>query len=116
MRRETGFTLIELLMVMVIFGFVMAAISDMFVGILRGYKQQSKIAETNIEGIIGLELLRRDIQSAGYGLPWMMPGEYTYSEVTNATALAYNDGSPNPPRAILSGFIRAAGPIWSSRQ
>ena len=101
MKGERGFTLLELLMVMIIFGFVLAATSDMFVGILRGYKQQSKIAETNIEGIIGLELLRRDIDHAGYGLPWMMSGA-TYLEATDANALAYNDSSSNPPRAILS--------------
>jgi prepilin-type N-terminal cleavage/methylation domain-containing protein len=107
MKGERGFTLLELLMVMIIFGFVLAATSDMFVGILRGYKQQSKIAETNIEGIIGLELLRRDIDHAGYGLPWMMSGA-TYSEATDANSLAYNDSSSNPPRAILSG-IDASG-------
>jgi prepilin-type N-terminal cleavage/methylation domain-containing protein len=105
MKRETGFSLIELLIVIAILGFVLAAISDMFVGLLRGYKQQSKITETNIEGVIGLEMLRRDIQSAGYGLPWIIPAGTTYSEVTNVTAPAYfyNDAS-NPPRAILSDF------------
>ena len=95
--------MVELLVVMAIIGFVLAAISDMFVGLLRGFKQQSKITESNIEGVIGLDMLRRDIQSAGYGLPWVIPGGTTYSEATNATALAYNDDS-NPPRAILSGF------------
>ncbi len=104
MKRENGFSLIELIIVVAILGFVLAAMSDMFVGLLRGFKQQSKITETNIEGVIGLEMLRRDIQSAGYGLPWIIPASTTYSEATNATALAYNDVAPNPPRAILSGF------------
>lgn len=101
MKGERGFTIIELLVVVLIFGFVLAATSDMFVGILRGYKQQSKIAETNIEGIIGLEMLRRDIEHAGYGLPWMMSGA-SYLEATDVNALVYNDSSSNPPRAILS--------------
>ncbi len=105
MRRDRGFTLIELLMVMLIFGFVLAATSDMFVGIIGGFTQQSKIAETNIEGVIGLEMLRRDVESAGYGLPWMIPSGTTYSEVPggNATAAAYNDSPSNPPKAIVSG-------------
>lgn len=103
MKGERGFTIIELLVVVLIFGFVLMATSDMFVGILRGYKQQSKITETNIEGIIGLEMLRRDIEHAGYGLPWTMSGA-SYSEATDAIALAYNDSSSNPPRAILSGI------------
>ncbi len=103
-KHENGFSFLELLIVMVIMGLVLAAVSDMVVGLLRGYKQQSKIAETNIEGIIGLELLRRDIESAGYGLPWVIPSGTTYQEAVNATALAYNDSSANAPRALLSGF------------
>jgi len=103
-KREKGFSFIELLVVVVIMGFVMAAGSDMFVSLLRGYKQQSKVAETNIEGIIGLELLRRDIESAGYGLPWVIPSGTTYQEATNATAALYNDSTANAPRALLSGF------------
>jgi len=102
MKREAGFSLIELLITMFIMGFVLYMSSDMFVGLLRGYKQQSKISETNIEGIIGLELLRRDIVSAGYGLPWSL--STTYDEATNAVAAVYNDSPTNsPPRAVVSG-------------
>ncbi len=100
MKREAGFSLIELLISMVIMGFVLAATSDMFVGLLRGYKQQSKITETNIEGIISLEMLRRDIESAGYGLPWTVSA--SYDEAVNPTADDYND-SPNAPRGLVSG-------------
>ncbi len=103
MKRENGFSIIELLIVMAILGLVLAAISDMFVGLLRGYKQQSKIAQTNIEGIIGLELLRRDLESAGYGLPWSIPAGTTYGEAVNDTAEVYNDSPSNPPRAVLAG-------------
>lgn len=107
MKNERGFSLVELIMVMLIFGFVLAASSDMFVGLLRGYKQQSKIAETSIEGIIGLEMLRRDIDSAGYGLPWTIPNTVSYSEAANAPQNSYNDCSGSapcsPPRAIVSG-------------
>jgi len=103
MKRERGFTIVELLMVMLIMGFVLTAVSEMFVGLLQGYKQQSKIAETNIEGIVGLEMLRRDIESAGYGLPWNMSGA-SYSEATDSSAIPYNDSVSNPPRPILSGL------------
>lgn len=104
MKRETGYSFIELLVTMLIMGFALAAMSETFVSLLRGYKQQSKVTETNIEGIIGLELLRRDIASAGYGLPWVVPLGTTYQEVaTNVTAMAFNDNPGNPPRAILIG-------------
>lgn len=115
-KRETGFSLIELLIVMLIMGFVLTASSQTFVNLLRGYKQQSKIAETNIEGNIGLELLRRDIESAGYGLPWVIPAGTTYEEAANATAALYNDSLlAAPPRAILSGDnVLAAGFVSGS--
>lgn len=113
-KREKGFTFVELLIVMVIMGFVLAAGSEMFVSLLGGYKQQSKIAETNIEGIIGLELLRRDIESAGYGLPWVIPLGTTYREASNVTAAAYNDSTANPPRAFMSGVVTAAGYVNGS--
>jgi hypothetical protein len=66
---------------MVVFVFVIAAVSQIFTGLLTQFKQQSKIAETNIEGIVGLDMLRRDVERAGYGIPWILP----------ATAAAYNE-------------------------
>lgn len=106
-KKEAGFTLIELLVTMVIFVLAIAAASQMFVGQLTQFKQQGKIAETNIEGIIGLELLRRDIEHAGYGLPWNMNGA-NYSEAVNDAATAhddtlFNDSTTNAPRAVFSG-------------
>lgn len=70
MKREAGFTMVELMVTMVVFVLVIAAASSIFTGLLTQFKQQSKMAETNIEGIIGLEILRHDIEHAGYGLPW----------------------------------------------
>ena len=108
MKREAGFSMIELLIVIVLIGFVLAAVSNSFVGLLRSYKQQSKIAETNIEGIIGLEMLRRDLESAGYGLPWVVGT--AYNEAANATAAVYND-SPNAPRAVQCGDNAVPGTL-----
>src|SRR5574341_612219 len=116
MKREKGFSLLELLYVMLIIGFVLAAGSEMFVGLLSGYKQQSKITETNIEGIIGLDMLRRDLESAGYGLPWQLPATgASYNEATNVVAANYNDSTTNPTRAIINGdTIAAAGYVNGS--
>lgn len=98
-KRAGGFTLIELLITMVIFVLVIAAGSQIFTGLLTQFKQQSKIAETNIEGIVGLEMLRQDIEHSGYGLPWN--GLINYSEAT-ANPYSLNDAPTNPPRAIVS--------------
>lgn len=122
-RREDGFTLVELLITMVIFVLVIASSSVVFTGLLTQFKQQSKIAETNIEGIVGLEILRQDVERAGYGLPWNIliqpstAGDWAtlanYNEAASGNPAAFNDGSPasaspapsakRAPRAIVSG-------------
>lgn len=106
---NSAFTLIELLVTMVIFVLVLAGASQIFTNLLTQFKQQSKIAETNIEGIIGLEILRRDLEHAGFGLPWNIPSNVTYNEASSsiicgtANASYYNDSPSSPPRAIVSG-------------
>ncbi len=90
--------MIELLIVLAIFGIVLAGTSQMVVGMLTTHRQQSKIAESNIEGIIGLEMLRQDLGKAGFGLPWN--GLTTYTEATG-NPYNLNDAS-NPPRGIVS--------------
>lgn len=102
MKRNSGFTLVELLIVIAILGIVLAGVSELFTGIFTAYRQQSSIAETNIEGNLGLELLRQDLANAGYGIPWVIPGSVAYSEVTGSGS-AYNDVLPAPPRAIVIG-------------
>lgn len=102
-KREAGFSMVEMFIVIFVTGFVLAAGSDMFISALRGYRHQSSIAETRIEGIVGLEILRRDIESAGYGLPWNIPASVQYQEAVNSTAAGYNDSPSDPPRALLCG-------------
>ena len=100
-RKQAGFTLVELMVTMVIFVFIIAAASNMFTGVLNQYKQQSKIAETNIEGNVGLQMLRTDIEQAGFGLPYSLDG-VTYSEVPTGTRAAnYNDATDQPPRPFV---------------
>lgn len=121
-RHEAGFTLVELMITMTIFVLVIAAASQIFTGLLTQFKQQSKMGESNIEGIIGLDILRRDIEHAGFGLPWVIPPGATYNEAdhdltyTSWVDCDFNDGPPdnltrgtdlagasNPPGAIRSG-------------
>ena len=108
-RRQDGFTLVELIITMAVFVVVIAMASQMFAGLLNQFKQQSKIAETNIEGVIGLQLLRADLEQAGYGLPYDIPG-VSYLEADNSVATvtahneaAYNDAPTTVPRAFVLG-------------
>lgn len=99
MKREEGFTLVELLVTMVIFVLFMIAATTVFTGMLTQFKQQTRLAETNIEGIVGLEIMRQDIEGAGYGLAWN--GLITYSEAA-ADPFSLNDAPTDVPRAMVS--------------
>ncbi len=99
-RHNKGFTLIEVMITLLILVVVLTAASGLFSLVLGQYKQQSKIAETGMERIMGLELLRQDIARAGHGLPWNNLAGIAYSEAASGT---FNDLPPNAPRAVLSG-------------
>lgn len=111
LRSQAGLSLVELLVTMIIFVLVIVAASNIFIGILGQYKQQSKIAETSIEGLVGLQMLRSDIEQAGYGLPYDI-GTADYNEAVNDGTTTQDDTSFNdagvtdaPPRAVLTGTV-----------
>ena len=58
------------MVIFLFFALIIVAASQSFVPLLSQTKQQSKIAVSNIEGMLGLEVMRRDIAHAGYGLFW----------------------------------------------
>jgi prepilin-type N-terminal cleavage/methylation domain-containing protein len=121
-RSEQGFTMVELLITMVIFLLVIVAASQVFVALLTQFKQQSKISASNTEGIVGLEIMRRDLAQAGYGLPWVLTTTRAdvcasphpactaaYSEAVDDPKTFYNDTTVNgngsagdPPKAVES--------------
>jgi type II secretory pathway pseudopilin PulG len=102
-KSEAGFTMVELIITMIVFVFVIAAASSVFTGLLTQFKQQSRIAETNVEGIVGLEIMRKDIEHAGFGLPWFFQSAITYAEPTSSPASTYNEPTNSVPRAIFTG-------------
>jgi len=69
-RRNSGFSILELIIALAIVMLVLAAATTFFIGSVRQYKIQTKIVETNIERVLGLELLRQDLESLGFGVPW----------------------------------------------
>ncbi len=109
-KKDSGFTLVELLITMAIFVLTIASVSGIFVPLLTQFKQQSKIAETQIQGLAGLEILRKDLEQAGFGLPWVIPDGVIYSEGSGSTTSPIpvpndprvNDAPSNPPRLIGS--------------
>jgi prepilin-type N-terminal cleavage/methylation domain-containing protein len=118
-RGERGFTLLELVVVMGIFAIVMLITTSAFNLIVKQMSQQGKSTETDIASIVGLEVLRSDLQNAGYGLPWALQSALTgskYTEITTSDAgmplsatfwpsgkspLTFNDAA-GVPRAVQS--------------
>lgn len=113
---EDGFTLIELIVVMGIFLTLMLITSETFKTIANQSSQQSKSLETQIEGLVGLEVFRSDLEQIGFGLPWAFPVTITYNEANldastkpaanywpSGSAESFNDSTGTPPRAVLSG-------------
>lgn len=98
-----GFTLIELLIVMAVFVVVIAIAGESFKTILLQTAKLFRSEESNIEGVVGLEIMRHDIQQAGYGL-FTETCPVAYSEAANAPASNYNETSGTAaPRAVVAG-------------
>ncbi|MDD5761881.1 MAG: PilW family protein [bacterium] len=100
-RGEQGFSLLELMIALALVASVIAAATTFFIGVVNQYKVQTKITESNVEGVIGLELMRRDIESLGFGLPWNNLSSYDERSGVDASITALNE-SPNAPRAVVS--------------
>ncbi len=97
-RQKSGFTLPELMITLLMTGMILAAASSAFIGLLGQSRTQGKIAESN-ESMIGLDILRRDIENAGYGLAWDNLPNYSES---GANIFLLNDAPAGTPRAILT--------------
>jgi prepilin-type N-terminal cleavage/methylation domain-containing protein len=95
-RGQRGFTLIEVMISLVILALVMSAVSTFFLGSIRQFKVQSRIAQTGMDSLIGIELLRKDTEHAGYGLPWNNIPAY------NDAASGILSDSNVAPRGIVS--------------
>jgi len=104
---EAGFSLIELIVVMAVFIVVIMIAGDSFRTILTHSGVLAKRTESNIEGIIGLEMLRHDLAQAGFGLPTGYLGRTSldYNEAVSYPANRFNDAAKGSaiPRAIVAG-------------
>ncbi|WP_328745423.1 PilW family protein [Geomonas anaerohicana] len=88
-RNDKGFTLVEMVVAMAIFLFVILAANQAFQSVVASSTQQTKSLASNIDGIVGLELLRYDVEHAGYGLPWR------FQSYTGAISFRNLGGSAN---------------------
>jgi len=112
LQGNRGFSLVELIVVMTIFLIVIMATSNAFNTLVSHSIQQTKIAESQTGGIIGLEMMRVDLEHAGYGLPWSFPITPVYTEPDLGTGLS-DASTGGVPRAVHTGDNQ--GPAGSDR-
>lgn len=110
-RSQKGFTLVEMIIVMVIFMLVIMATSSSFNVLLTQMAKLTKSEESNIEGVVGLEMLRHDLQQTGFSLPdaYLEAAPPTYVEASIDPANDYNDAPNGLPRAVVAGNDLLAG-------
>jgi hypothetical protein len=103
--NHKGHTLVELIVVMAVFMAVLIISGEAFKTILDQSTKVFRSEESNIEGMVGLEMFRHDIQQAGLGL-FSETSPVTYvGEAANTPASLYNDydSGTEPPRPIVAG-------------
>ena len=105
--NKKGFGLIELLVVIAIFVVVIGIPYKLFIQELKTTVREVSLSKTSIENVPALEIIRKDIETAGLGLPWDVSG-ITYQEASSSSLPLYsfnqdefNDSPTNPPRAII---------------
>ena len=123
--NSKGFSLIELLIVMGIFMVVLMISASAFESVIKISNGVTKSAQSQMEGVVGLEILRKDLNAAGYALPWSFqttpdPTKYLEADlgvdnpVKGLSADDFNDAPPNStagtplpgiPRAVLLGTV-----------
>jgi len=81
--NNKGFTLVELLVSLFIFSILMSGVYVTYTSLYSDYKMQASGIQSEVEKLVGLNLLRLDIEHAGYGIS------------DNATALPIEKNSDN---------------------
>jgi prepilin-type N-terminal cleavage/methylation domain-containing protein len=120
-QYQAGFTLVELLVSMALFIVILLIAAQSFKQIVTESSKLFKSEESNIEGVIGLEVMKHDLEQMGFGLPWgwikansaAAPTDFAacadddsctiaYTEAVDTLGLALNDAPDGKPRALVS--------------
>ena len=103
LKQNKGFTLVEMVVVMAIFVIVIMITGSSFEIILKHTSRLMKSEESNIEGVVSLEMFRHDLEQAGYALPFSFQSiAPVYKEAGYAPANQLNDAPSGVPRAFVS--------------
>lgn len=101
-RNPAGFTLIEMIVVIAVFSFVLMIVGVTFKNVMGTSRISFGSEQSNIEGVVGLEMLRHDLQQTGFGLFTDEDSAPVYAEALSAPYTTYNDAG-SVPRALVTG-------------
>ncbi len=112
-------TLVELMVSLAIVLLIVSAASYAYLKLLWTYKSQGAMSESYMANLTGLEVLRYDIEMAGFGLPVTLTQNYSeaLADTANTPKPSYNpsllnDTPSNPPMPFVPGAARAVtGPV-----
>ena len=102
LKNSKGFTLIEMVFAMLVFVIIMGVTFRSVDTLLSQTSRLSTSEESNIEGVVGLEMMRHDLEQTGFGLPWSFSNTISYNEAANSPASNNNDATSKVPRAIVT--------------
>lgn len=66
--KNKGFTIVEILITLFIFSVVIGAVYITYTNLLKGFKKETSITESEIETLIANNILRLDVEHIGYGI------------------------------------------------
>jgi prepilin-type N-terminal cleavage/methylation domain-containing protein len=97
-----GYSLIEMMVVVTVFVVVLLITGSVLKTILGNTRVTFSSEQSSIEGVVGLEMLRHDLQQAGFALFSDEHSVPTFAEAGAAPFSTYNDANA-VPRAIVTG-------------
>jgi prepilin-type N-terminal cleavage/methylation domain-containing protein len=103
--NDKGFSLVETIIAMAIFVIVIMVTGASFKTVMNSASLVNKSEESNIEGVVGLEMFRHDIAQAGFGLPdSFLNSSISYNEAQYLPASAYNDAQFTVPYTPVAQY------------
>ena len=82
-KNTKGFSIFELLIAIVISIILMSAVYYTYTTFFMGIRSEQTSIEQEIEKIVGLELLRLDLEHLGYGIGKKSPNDYRLYDIDN---------------------------------
>lgn len=109
MKWQSGMTLVELMVSLAIVLLVVVAATAAYLKILTSYKSQGAVSQNFMQNLTGFDLIRYDLQMAGYGLPTNISG-FSYTEATSPGSYTGYQPPYDPSLLDESNLGNASGP------